>query len=264
MTTPEQSLVRELGAWDATLITIGSVLGGGVFITTGDIARSLPHAGLILLIWLVGGLLTLAGALTYAELGAMFPRAGGQYHFLKEAYGPLWGFLFGWASFFVIMSGGIAAIAVGFGEYLGAFLPFFSTDHVLFSIPLSASVSWSVNGGQLAGALAIVFLTLVNYLGVREGAALQNLVTLAKVGSLLGLAALGLLASPRVDAVAQIAAPLPEMNLVAAFGVGMIAALWSYDGWYAVSNLAGEMKNPSRDLPVGIIWGAIAITLLYT
>jgi len=264
VTTPERSLVRKLGAWDATLITIGSVLGSGVFITTGDIARSLPHAGLILLVWLVGGVVTLAGALTYAELGAMFPRAGGQYHFLKEAYGPLWGFLFGWAAFFVIMSGGIAAIAVGFGEYLGAFLPFFSTGHVLFSMPLGASVQWTVNGGQLAGALAIVFLTFVNYLGVREGAGLQNLITIAKVGSLLGLGVLGILVSPRVGAVAQIAAPLPAGNLIAAFGVGMIAALWSYDGWYAVSNLAGEMKNPSRDLPVGIVSGAIAITLLYT
>lgn len=263
VTSPEASLIRGLGAWDATLITIGSVLGSGVFITTGDIARSLPHAGLILLVWLVGGLVTLAGALTYAELGAMFPRAGGQYHFLKEAYGPLWGFLFGWAAFFVIMTGGIAALAVGFGEYLGAFLPFFSTGHALFSIPLSASVQWTVNGGQLAGALAIVFLTFINYLGVREGAGLQNLVTLAKVGSLLGLGLLGLLVSPRVGAVAQITAPLPEGNLVAAFGVGMIAALWSYDGWYAVSNLAGEMKNPSRDLPVGIISGTIAIMLLY-
>jgi APA family basic amino acid/polyamine antiporter len=194
----------------------------------------------------------------------MFPRAGGQYHFLKEAYGPLWGFLFGWAAFFVIMTGGIAAIAVSFGEYLGAFLPFFSTGHVLFSVPLSASVQWSVSGGQLAAALAIIFLTTVNYLGVREGATLQNLITIAKVGSLLGLGLIGLLASPRVDPVTQITAPLPEGGILAAFGVAMIAALWSYDGWYAVSNLAGEMKNPSRDLPVGIVSGAIAITLLYT
>src|SRR5262245_66466473 len=99
-------------------------------------ARALPHAGLILLLWVVGGLLTLAGALTYAELGAMFPKAGGQYHFLKEAYGPLWGFLFGWASFLVIMSGGIATLAVGFGEYLGSFLPFFSTRNILLALPV--------------------------------------------------------------------------------------------------------------------------------
>lgn len=263
MTTPERGLHRELGAWDGALITIGAVLGSGVFMTTGDIARSLPHAGLILLVWLVGGLLTLAGALTYAELGAMFPRAGGQYHFLKETYGPLSGFLFGWAAFFIINGGGIAALAVGFGEYLGAFLPFFSTGHTLFSIALSPSIHWTVNGGQLAGALAICFLTFVNYLGVREGAGLQNVVTVAKVGSLFGLGLLGLMVSPRVSSLSQIVAPLPQGSLFAMFGVGMIAALWSYDGWYAVSNLAGEMKNPSRDLPLGIISGAIAITLLY-
>jgi APA family basic amino acid/polyamine antiporter len=264
VTTPKRSLIRELGVWDAALITIGSVLGGGIFITTGDIARSLPHAGLILSVWLVGGLLTLAGALTYAELGAMFPRAGGQYHYLKETYGPLWGFLFGWAAFFVIMTGGIAALAASFGEYLGAFIPFFSTGHVLFTIPLGTSVQWTVNGGQLAGALAIAFLTFINYLGVREGAGLQNVVTIAKVGSLLGLGFLGLVVSPRVSAVSQIVAPLPDgRGLIAAFGVGMIASLWSYDGWYAVSNLAGEMRRPSRDLPLGIVSGTIAITLLY-
>ena len=116
-------LVRGLGVWDATLLTIGSIVGTGIFLTTSDMARVLPHAGLVLLVWLAGGLLTLAGALTYAELGVMFPRAGGQYQYLKEAYGPFWGFLFGWSGFLVGMSGGNAAIAVGFGEYLGGFLP---------------------------------------------------------------------------------------------------------------------------------------------
>src|SRR5215216_4066138 len=113
-TTEGRSLVRGLGAWDAALVTIGSVLGTGIFITTGDIARVLPHAGLLLLVWIGGGLATLAGALTYAELGALFPRAGGQYHFLKEAYGRFWGFLFGWVAFLVIQGGGIATLAVGF------------------------------------------------------------------------------------------------------------------------------------------------------
>src|SRR5260221_6362991 len=121
----DRGLIRGLGAWDAALVTIGAVLGTGIFITTGDMARALPHPGLILLAWVAGGALTLAGALTYAELGALFPRAGGQYQFLKEAYGPFWGFLFGWAAFTVIWGGGISTLAVGFGEYLRAFLPFF-------------------------------------------------------------------------------------------------------------------------------------------
>ncbi len=252
----DSGLVRGLGPWDAALVTIGSVLGTGIFITTGDMARSLPHPGLILLAWLMGGVLTLAGALTYAELGALFPRAGGQYVFLKEAYGPLWGFLFGWAAFTVIQGGGIATLAVGFGEYLGAFLPFFSTRHVLL-----AAGAWSVNGGQLAGALAIVFLTAVNYVGLREGAGLQNLVTIVKIGSLVGLAVFGLAApAPHQP---RLFAPLTGDLTLAVFGVAMIAVLWSYDGWYAPTNLAGEMRRPERDLPIGLITGTLAVTLLY-
>ncbi len=252
----DSGLVRGLGPWDAALVTIGSVLGTGIFITTGDMARSLPHPGLILLAWLMGGVLTLAGALTYAELGALFPRAGGQYVFLKEAYGPLWGFLFGWAAFTVIQGGGIATLAVGFGEYLGAFLPFFSTRHLLLT-----AGSWSVNGGQLAGALAIVFLTAINYLGVRKGAGLQNLVTIVKIGSLVGLSVFGLAAPPQEQP--RLFAPLASDITWAAFGVAMIAVLWSYDGWYAPTNLAGEMRRPERDLPIGLITGTLAVTLLY-
>jgi APA family basic amino acid/polyamine antiporter len=255
------ALVRGLGAVDAALLTIGSVLGTGIFITTGDIARSMPHAGLILLVWVVGGLVTLAGALTYAELGGMFPRAGGQYQFLKEAYGPFWGFLFGWAAFTVIQGGGIATLAVGFGEYLGAFLPFFSTRHVLFRVPVG-SWSWAVNGGQLAGALAIAGLTAVNYVGLRAGAGVQNAITVVKIASLLGLAGVGMLVSAPVTP--DLLAPLPASGPVAAFGVAMIAVLWSYDGWYAATNVAGEMRRPERNLPLGLISGTLAVTVLYT
>jgi APA family basic amino acid/polyamine antiporter len=254
------ALVRGLTAWDGALITVGSVLGTGIFITTGDIARALPHAGLILLLWVLGGALTLAGALSYAELGAMFPRAGGQYHFLKEAYGPLWGFLFGWASFLVIMSGGIATLAVGFGEYLGVFLPFFSTRHLLFSLPLGP-ITWAVSGGQLAGALAIALLSAVNYLGLREGAGLQNAVTVVKISSLLGLAGLGLLA--QAPARPELLAPLPAAGIASLLGVGMIAVLWTYDGWYNLTFSAGEMRDPQRSLPRGLILGTLLVTLLY-
>lgn len=253
-------LVRRLGAWDAVLVTIGSVLGTGIFLTTSDVARALPHPGLILLAWVLGGLLTLAGALTYAELGVLFPKAGGQYHYLKEAYGPLWGFLFGWTCFLVIMSGGIAALAVGFGEYLGFFLPFFSTKHELFRVPLGP-VTWAVNGGQLAGALAIAFLTAVNCVGLKEGARLQNAVTLVKIGSIVGLALFGLLgpAPARPD----YTAPLPGGSLLTAFGLAMIAVLWSYDGWYGFTPLAGEARDPQRTIPRGLIGGTAVIMLLY-
>src|SRR5262245_10713653 len=132
----DRGLERGLGVGDAALVSVGSVLGTAIFITPADVARVLPHAGLMLLAWVLGGLITLAGTLTYAELGALFPRAGGQYQFLKEAYGRFFGFLFGWVAFCVIMCGGLAAIAVGFGEYLGAFLPFFSTGHTLLTLSL--------------------------------------------------------------------------------------------------------------------------------
>ncbi len=254
------SLVRGLSAWDGALVTIGSILGSGIFLTTGSIARLVPHEGLILLLWVAGGLLTLAGALTYAELGATYPRAGGQYEFLKLAYGPLWGFLFGWAAFIVIMTGGIATMAVGFGEYLGVFVPFFSTRHVLWSVPLGP-VHWSVSGGQVAGAGAILFLTAVNYAGLKQGALVQNVVTIAKIGSLVSLGALGLTAAS--DVRPEFLRPLPEAGLLSATGVAMVAVFWSYDGFYAVTNLCGEMRKPERVLPRAVVQGPLAVTVLY-
>ncbi|MFH1175835.1 MAG: amino acid permease [Acidobacteriota bacterium] len=253
-------LVRALGVWDGALLTIGATIGTGIFLTTGDIAKALPYPGLILLVWVVGGLLTTAGAVTFAELGTMFPRAGGIYHFIKEAYGPLWGFLYGWACFWVIMSGGIAAIAAGFGEYLGSFLPYFSTQHILLSIPLGPW-TWTLSGGQVAAAAAIIALTAVNYVGLREGSWVQNLLTVLKIGAVVGFVALGLLVAPRAVVAAQ--APVVSMGLVTAFGVGMIAVLWTYDGWYGLTFSAGEMRRPERDLPLGLIWGTVAVMVLY-
>jgi basic amino acid/polyamine antiporter, APA family len=261
-TPPESApqLVRGLGAWDGALLTIGSMVGTGIFITTGDIAKSLPYPGLILLVWLVGGLLTLAGALTYAELGALFPRAGGMYHFLREAYGPLWGFLYGWTCFLVIMSGGIAAIAVGFAEYLGSFLPFFSTQHVLLAVPI-LRWTWTLSGGQVAAAAAIALLTAINYVGLKEGAWVQNLLTVLKVGAIVGFVALGLFAVPKVQPVLQ--AMPPSTGLLTAFGVGMIAALWSYDGWYGLALSAGEVRDPGKNLLRGLAWGTVAVIAMY-
>ncbi|MFL6197064.1 MAG: APC family permease [Thermoanaerobaculia bacterium] len=259
---PPPTLVRGLGTWDGALLTIGSILGTGIFLTTSDMARVLPHPGLILLVWLAGGLLTLAGALTYGELGAMYPRAGGLYHYVKEAYGPLWGFLYGWTAFLVIMSGGIAALGVAFGEYLGSFLPFFATSNVLVSVPLG-SWTWSVSGGQVAAALAIVLLTAVNHLGLKEGAGVQNALTVIKIGSIVAFAVLGLMVPAKVTPDLYGHAPAIPGGLLAAFGVSMIAALWTYDGWYGLTCSAGEMRDPGRGLPRGLILGTAAVTLLY-
>ena len=253
-------LVRGLGRWDATLLTVGAVIGTGIFITTADIARVLPHEGLILLVWTLGGFLTLAGALTYAELGALYPRAGGMYHYLKEAYGTFWGFLYGWACFLVIMSGGIAALAVAFGEYLGSFVPLFSTRNILFSLPIGGW-SWSVSGGQIAGALAILLLTAVNHIGLREGATVQNFLAVFRIGSILAFVGLAFFVDKQASV--TLTESLPEINLFAAFGIGMIAALWTYDGWYGATFSAGEMKDPQRTLPFGLVWGTVIVMVLY-
>jgi basic amino acid/polyamine antiporter, APA family len=264
-TPPEASgptLVRGLTTRDGTLLTIGSIVGTGIFLTTSDMARVLPHPGLILLVWLAGGLLTVAGALPYGELGAMFPRAGGLYHYVKEAYGPLWGFLYGWTAFLVIMSGGIAALGVAFGEYLGSFLPFFSTRNVLLSVPLGF-LNWTLSGGQVAAVLAILFLTAVNHFGLKEGAGVQNALTVLKIGAIVVFIVLGLLAPSHVEP--DLTGPVGAIpgGLLAAFGVAMIAALWTYDGWYGLTCSAGEMRDPGRSLPRGLIFGTVAVMLLY-
>jgi APA family basic amino acid/polyamine antiporter len=261
---PRVELTRGLGVWDGVLLTVGSVIGTGIFLVSADIAKVLPHGGMLLLVWLAGGLLSLTGALTYAELGAMFPRAGGIYHFLKEAYGPLPGFLYGWACFLVIMSGGIAAIAVGFGEYLGAFFPFSSTGNVLLSQTIG-SWTWNLSGVQIMAVAAILVLTAVNHFGLKQGAAVQNLMTVLKIGAILAVAALGFLVPARsaLGVTAPLGAASPGGGLLAAFGIAMIAALWTYDGWYGLTFSAGEMKNPGRSLPLGLIGGTAIITGLY-
>ena len=248
-------LRRTLGAWDGALLTIGAMVGTGIFLAAGDVARAVPHPALVLGVWLAGGALTLAGALAYAELGAMYPRAGGLYHFVREAWGPLPAFLYGWTCLLVIMTGGIAAIGVGFGEYLGALVPAFSSSRVVFALG-----GWSMSGAQLAAAAAIGLLTAVNHFGVREGALVQNLFTVAKVAAIAALAAFGL-----AGGVAPAApAPPATLALVApAIGVALVAALWTYDGWYALTFTASEMRAPARDLPRALLTGVAVVTVLY-
>jgi APA family basic amino acid/polyamine antiporter len=219
----------------------------------------------MLLVWVAGGLLALAGALTFAELGVLFPHAGGLYQYLKETYGPIWGFLYGWTSFLVIMSGGLAALGVAFGEYLGSFLPFFSTRHILLRVPIGAW-TWTLSGGQVAAVAALLVLTAVNHFGLREGAGVQNALTVLKIGSIAAFAALGLLVRPQVTG--ALTAPLPAamtspVTLATAFGVAMVAVLWTFDGWYALTCSAGEVRNPGRNLPRGLVYGTGAVTLLY-
>jgi APA family basic amino acid/polyamine antiporter len=265
--------VRGLGPWDATLLTVGAVLGTGIFLTTSDMARVLPQGGWILGVWLAGGLLTLAGALSYAELGAMFPHAGGMYRYLQEAYGPFPAFLFGWTCFLIIMAGGIAALAIGFATYLGSFVPAASTDHVLLALSVRGW-SWQLTGAQVAAVAAILVLTAVNHLGLRAAAGVQNALTVLKVAALAVLAVGALVvAAPeragpeRAVAGADAVAPATTMPgggaLLAAFGVAMIAALWTYDGWYGLTFSAGEVREPARTLPLGLVGGTVVILVLY-
>jgi APA family basic amino acid/polyamine antiporter len=267
MTSPEDAsaprgaeLERALGAWDATLLTIGAVVGTGIFLTAGDVARAVPHAGLILLVWVIAGLLAIAGALTYAELGVMFPHAGGIYHFLKEAYGPLWGFLYGWTAFLVINSGGIAAIAVGFGEYLGTFVPFFASDHVIVSM-VFGRWTWALTGPQAAAVAAIAVLTAVNHFGLRQGALTQDLLTVARLGLLGVLIVAGLLSTP--TAPTSLLAPISTAASLPGLGLALIAASWTFDGWYGVTLSAGELSRPEKTLPFGLSVGTAGVALLY-
>jgi len=278
---PQPELRRGLGLPGATLLTVGSVVGTGIFLTGGDIAAALPHPGLIMLVWIGGGLLVLAGALTFAELGASMPLAGGSYHYLKVAYGPFWGFLYGWLALLVYMSGGIAAIAAGFGRSLGAgFIPWFGDEHVLASFRLGAGDGaqvWQLTGSAVAAVLAIVLLTAINHFGLGFGAALNNGVTLIKVGACVIFSAWGL-------AVAQLAVPdyfgplsaaraagaewaaaraSPPPGLAAGFAAAMIAVLWTYDGWFGLTASAGELRDPGRNLPRGLLGGVLIVIGLY-
>lgn len=256
----EPELRRRLGVRDGILLTIGSIVGSGIFLAPGAVAKAIPHPGLVLVAWLLGGLLTLAGALTMGELGTLFPRAGGMYHYLKEAFGPLPAFLFGWTAFLVIMSGGIAAIAVGFGASAGTFVPWFSQENVLWSMPLGA-ITWTVDGRQIAAVLAILLLTTVNHFGVASGAGVQNVLTTLKVTAIVALVACGLIVDSPV--VPDVFAPVPPGAWLALGGAGMIAVLWTYDGWNAVTYSAGELRDPAKTLPRSIITGTVIVMVLY-
>src|SRR5215203_7246747 len=179
----DDRLIRSIGLASAIMLVVGNVIGSGIFLTTGGMAAHIPSASLLLLAWTLGGVLTIAGGLTYAEMGAMFPRSGGVYVFLREAYGPLPAFLYGWASLLVVISGGIAAVAVGFAEYLSYFLPFMSSHNVLASIPVPWG-TFTLSAAQVAAAGSIVILGAINYVGVRTGSMVTAILTAAKVGAL--------------------------------------------------------------------------------
>src|SRR5713101_7115366 len=203
-TKNEPGFVRALGLFDGTMIVVGSMIGSGIFIVAADISRQTGSSGGLILTWIFTGLLTISAALSYGELAALFPHAGGQYVYLREAYSPLWGFLYGWTLFLVIQTGTIAAVAVGFARYLGVLLPSISpTAWIIHPLALSSKYAISLSVQQLVGVLMIVFLTFINTLGVRLGKLIQNVFTSAKALSLLGLIFLGIFVGRNAGAITE-------------------------------------------------------------
>ncbi|HEU0123017.1 MAG TPA: amino acid permease [Bryobacteraceae bacterium] len=252
-------LNRSLGLFDATTIVMGSMIGSGVFIVAADIGRQVQSPGLLLLSWAVTALLTLIAALSYGELAAAMPHAGGQYVYLREAFGPLYGFLYGWTFFLVIQTGTIAAVAVAFAKFLGVFVPWVAASNKL--LPFFSSQ-------QLVAITLIALLTWVNTRGVRTGAAVQNVFTVAKTGALLGLIAAGWLWGRNDAAVARnFSEPFAGVEwgwtTVRLVGVALVGSLFSSDSWNNVTFTAGEMRNPKRNLPLSLALGVGLVSLLY-
>jgi len=242
---PTPKLVRALGTWDVSLITFSTIVGSAIFIAASIVPRAAPDPIVVLMLWVIGGLVTLAGVFTYAELGTMFPEAGGAYQFLKESYGPLWGFLFGWTSFLVIQTGSIAYLAVAAAEGAGELWP-----------------ALGVIGGKFGGALLIAVVTLVNYFGLQAGAGLQNAIAAVKILAMVALIVFGLAVTPQAATTAPTALSTGGIS-IGALGVAMIGVLWCFDGWYQAAFCAGEIRDPARNLPRGMIVGALATAVLF-
>ena len=290
--TESSGFVRGLGLFDSTMIVVGSMIGSGIFIVSADIGRHTGSTGGLLAAWVISGLLTVAAALSYGEFAAMMPKAGGQYIYLREAYSPLWGFLYGWTLFLVIQTGTIAAVAVGFARYLGVVWHTISPNTwIVPPIKLSEKYAISLSVQQLVALLLILFLTLLNTRGLKLGKLIQNVFTSAKT---LGLAALILagvfvgrnaaaihanfsniwvIHDPQViepgadwlkSMIPSVTAAAGAFGLLIAFGVSQVGSLFSADAWNNITFTAGEVKNPRRDIPISLAAGtAIVITLYF-
>jgi APA family basic amino acid/polyamine antiporter len=256
-------LVRGLKLFDATAIIVGSMIGSGIFIVSADMARQLGSSGLLLAAWGITAVMTILGALSYGELAAAMPRAGGQYVFLREAYGPLFGFLYGWTLFLVIQTGTIAAVAVGFAKFLGLFAPWVSASNVLVPLPLG----YRVSSQHLMAILVISLLTWVNCKGLREGATVQNVFTVAKVGGLLTLVVMGLILPANPAAVqSNFHRLIPDsfgLGLLSIMGAALVGSLFAADAWNNVTFTGSEVVNPRRNLPLSLFLGTAAVSLIY-
>lgn len=257
----DEGLIRAIGLGSAILLVVGNVIGSGIFLTTGGMAALIPSASLLLLAWVLGGVLAIAGGLTYAEMGAMFPRSGGVYVFLREAYGSLTAFLYGWSSLLVVISGSVAAVAVGFAEYLSYFVPAFSTSNIVVSMPVPWG-AFTISAGQVVAAASLAVLGAVNYVGVRSGNMVNVVLTLAKVTGLAAIPIMAIVAGTVSPTLTPVVPP-EVIRPLASFGVAMIAVLWTYESWYYVTYAAGEIKDPQRNVPRALIIGVFVLMAIY-
>jgi len=239
-------LRRELGVFSAALLVVGGIIGSGIFFTPAEVARALPDGAWILGVWALGGFLALAGALTYAELGAMLPDAGGPYVYIRHAFGSLWAFLYGWMALLSIASGAIAAVSMGFAGYLARFVDL---------APL---------GGTLpVAAGTIVVLTATNYVGLRPGVALQNLLTAAKIVALSALIVGGLALWASLGAPPAVADAPPPPAIVPGFAAAFVAVLFTIGGWQQMNMVAGEIRDPARTIPKALLIGILIVVAIY-
>jgi len=250
-------LLRGLGIIGAASIVVGTIIGTGIFLVPSSIARHVDSIGLVFAVWVVGGLLSLAGALSYAELGAAMPEAGGEYVFLRRAYGPLWGFLYGWEAFVIGKTGSIATIATAFAVFLGYFFGMLNEVWV-------GNGAFSLTGAQIITLVAIIGLTVVNYMGIIVGGAVQAVFTLLKVAVILALVLLGFAigGGSWSNFTPFFAAP-KGLDTFSAFGVALVAALWAYDGWNNLTMVGSEVRDPERNIPRALILGVLGVGGVY-
>jgi len=242
---PDPELKRKLGLFDAAMIVSGSIIGSGIFMNSSECARFLQTSSQLLLVWIIGGVIALLGGLCFAELGAMFPRTGGQYVYLEKAFRPWCGFLFGWTLFSTIQTGAIAAVSYTCARFIGTF------------IPMS-------NGATILLAVALIWgLSLVNFLGIRPGSLVQNVFTTLKIAALFGLILIGLLGKDRSLPLGPIFPTGFNLDILSALGLALMPALFSYGGWQNLNYVGGEVRNPSKNMPLAILSGVSLVVAVY-
>ena len=254
-------LKRDLGLWSAVAIVVGTVIGSGIFIVPQSMVRLVGTPGMVFVVWVAGGLLSLAGALSYAELAAALPQAGGEYVYLNEGYGPFWAFVYGWTQSVVAKSGSIAILATGFFQYFANFWP--ELEHVFLTVPLPLGAHGApleIRYGQLLAMVLIFSLGVLNYFGVKVGGDVQVAVTVLKVASIAVIIVIGL-GWGHPDAARH--APALARLTVLGFFAALVKSLWAYDGWNNVSMVASEIRKPQRNLPLALIWGTVSVIAIY-